>query len=378
MLQKYEKMDYRVQLMRIFACFIVIGCHVRLEPVINGGLDKELLLLHGFYDDGVTIFFMIMGFFLVAKADSILKSTGKTFLRILVPVLLLRLFISVFHDWILQEATFPECLSTPDFGIQKLLNSILTLNFSTEDFCGHLWYITSYLQIIILLPFIRLAAGKTKATDKVCCWIIFINVLAMLITDLQVLFPSAIQLRPYMIFDASVTYVIIGYVLYQKRHLFEGKRLLCLFFFLAILFVTIVRFVLQCTLFERDLSNTHFYYWNTSISLLFGVCFVCFFLTFSGQAKRKYHAVINYMGAKTYVMYLLHMMVYTFLDHRGVRDGFYAVSVWRANNLFAKSFYNIAYPLLIFVCCLSLCFVWDYIKYLISSFFTSIFGEKNI
>ena len=76
MLKKYEKMDYRVQLMRIVACFMVIGCHVRLEPVINGGLDKELLLLHGFFDDGVAVFFTIMGFFLLSKTVSIWKSTG--------------------------------------------------------------------------------------------------------------------------------------------------------------------------------------------------------------------------------------------------------------------------------------------------------------
>lgn len=363
MLKKYEKMDYRVQLMRIVACFMVIGCHVRLEPVINGGLDKELLLLHGFFDDGVAVFFTIMGFFLLSKTVSIWKSTGKTFLHILIPVFLLKICVFVFHDWILQEASFMECLLAFHIDINDLIQNILTLNFSSEDFCGHLWYITSYLRIIVLLPVIKLLTDKTESTKKVCQWIIFINVLSMVVTDLSVLLSSSIPIGTFMIFDVSVTYVVIGYMLYQNKAALESNRRLRYLCLLGMPIIIILRFVLQCYLFQRNANYSYFYFWNTGISLLFTLCFVCFFLTFPVKAPKKPYTIINYIGAKTFAIYLMHMAVYSFLDHRGVRDSFYAVTVWKKANIFTKGAYDFSYPLLVFFCCLILCLLWDTIKF---------------
>lgn len=359
MLQKYEKYDYRVQLMRIFACFIVIGCHVRMEPVINGGLDKELLLIHGFFDDGVAVFFMIIGFFLAATREPFWKSTGKTFARILVPVLLLKLFISLIGSAAVDAIPAPEALS-----LSEILGQFVTLNFHLGSYCTHLWYITAYLRIVILLPLLKLLTLDHPLSRKACGWILSLNIIGMLVADLQALFPSRFgMIGTFMILDIPATYVILGYVLYKNKHIFYNSRKCLLLFPAAMIGVNILRFLLQCVLFRESFENTRFYLWNTTVSLLFAVSFVCFFLAFPGVISSPAAKVINYIGAKTYFIYLIHVVMYTHLDYRyGIGDRIYRITIGISPNLITKLGYDLLYPALVFLCCLLIAVLIDCVK----------------
>lgn len=363
MLQKYDKYDYRVQLMRILACFIVIGCHVRAEPVINGGLDKELLLIHGFFDDGVAVFFLIMGFFLPSTKEPFWKSIGKTFCRILIPVLILKIGLQVLGSWIIHESSLLECLAHPALNLTELLHYFVSLNFSAGNYSTHLWYITSYLNIVILLPLLKLLTLDHPLAPKVCQWIIAINVIGMFVSDLRALFPAQLGIvNTFMIFDVSLTYVLIGYVLYQKQDYFKNSWKYRILFLIAMVGINILRFILQCVLFQKTLENNYFYYWTTAVSLLFTVCFAGFFLTFARETPPPWSRVINYIGKKTYWIYLIHMAVYTCLDHRNVRNQIYAITIGITPNLITKLGYDLLYPIIIFICCLLISIGIDCIK----------------
>ena len=359
MLQKYGKYDYRVQLMRIAACFIVIGCHVRMEPVIGGGLDKELLLIHGFFDDGVAVFFLIIGFFLPAVREPFWKSTGKTFVRILIPVLLLKFMIPILGGSFFHLIPPPEGLSP-----MEILGQFLTLNFLEGSYCPHLWYITSYLRIVIMLPLLKLLTLDHPLSRKACRWILLINIIAMCVTDIQVMFPSRFgAFGNVMIFDVSVTYVILGYVLYKNQHTLQNNRIYRLLFPAGMIGVNILRFVLQCFLFRESFENTYFYFWNTTIALVFSICFAGFFLTFPGDVSSSFTRIISYIGTKTYFIYLIHIVMYTHLDYcYDIRSRIYRITIGAAPNLFTKLGYDLLYPALVFLCCLSLAIVIDCLK----------------
>ena len=79
MLSKYKKMNTNVQWIRIVASIIVIGCHIRLSPVNDGVIDKGILLITGIFNDGVSMFFIMMGFFLIRGG---VKKLGKRFFYI--------------------------------------------------------------------------------------------------------------------------------------------------------------------------------------------------------------------------------------------------------------------------------------------------------
>lgn len=353
-------------MMRILACFIVIGCHVRMEPVINGGLDKELLFLHGFYDDGVAIFFMIIGFFLPTIKEPFWRSTAKTFCRILIPVFLLMLCTQLLNGWIINEASFLDCLAHPTVDLVAIIRYFVSLNF--QNYSAHLWYISAYLRIVIMLPLLKLLTLDHPISSRACKWIMIISTISMLVTDLQMAFLSkAGVIGTFMIFDVSVTYVVIGYWLYKNQHKLKNNWKYRTLFAGGMFGVNILRFILQCILFDRSLENNHFYYWNTSIALIFSVCFICFFLTFARDSGQRWTRLINYIGAKTYFIYLIHFPVFTFLDYRGVRNWVYSVTIRVTPNLVTKLGYSILYPIIIFTCCLSIAVVIDIIRFLLRS-----------
>ena len=64
---KTKKRDISIDLIRVIACLTVIGTHLCLQ-VLNGcynRIDWSRLLEKSFLTDGVPLFFMITGFFLV-------------------------------------------------------------------------------------------------------------------------------------------------------------------------------------------------------------------------------------------------------------------------------------------------------------------------
>ncbi len=68
--EKINKRDVSVDLIRVIACFIVILTHLCLQ-VLNqcfNRIDWSRLLEKSFLTDGVPLFFMITGFFLVNRA----------------------------------------------------------------------------------------------------------------------------------------------------------------------------------------------------------------------------------------------------------------------------------------------------------------------
>ncbi len=67
--EKVNKRDVSVDLIRVVACFIVILTHLCLQ-VLNqcfNRIDWSRLLEKSFLTDGVPLFFMITGFFLVNR-----------------------------------------------------------------------------------------------------------------------------------------------------------------------------------------------------------------------------------------------------------------------------------------------------------------------
>lgn len=369
MLQKYNKYDYRVQLMRILACFIVISCHLRVEPVSNGVLDKLFLLLYVFFDDGVSIFFMIMGFFLLNTQEPFWKSIGKTFIRILAPIFFFKLSIQLLNGWIINERSLSQCFLHPAFDIKSICKEFLTINFTGGNYSSHLWYIATYLSIVVAVPLLKLLALDLSLASKACRWLIAFNVTNMLITDLKVLpLFKDITISSFGIFNnIPIVFVVIGYMLYKNQKIFLKNLKYRILFIAGIIGIGILRFCLQCMFFNRGTENNYFDYWNTCISLLFSVCFVGFFLTFPQDAKSVCTKIVSYIGAKTYLIYIMHVAVYTFCDHRNIRAWLYSVTIGVANNMFTKAAYDLIYPIIIFAGCLVISLCLDCVKGLFRS-----------
>ena len=62
------KRNPSVELMRIFACLVVVGVHTCLSAVSGDSVDKGRLFISCLLADGVAVFWIIMGFFFSAGA----------------------------------------------------------------------------------------------------------------------------------------------------------------------------------------------------------------------------------------------------------------------------------------------------------------------
>lgn len=106
-----KKRDASVDLIRIFACLMVIATHMSLQ-VLNKAynrIDWSRLLEKSFLADGVPLFLMITGFFL-ANGRSYKKIWKSTIMKVLLPSLIYILFTQVFYMFIINKQSIIWCI----------------------------------------------------------------------------------------------------------------------------------------------------------------------------------------------------------------------------------------------------------------------------
>ena len=347
-LEKYKKQDVRVQIMRILACLIVIGCHVRLKPFHTGSLSKSILLVHGFMDDGVAIFFCITGFFLF-QARSFKKLAQKTVFSVVIPALAIMFFSLLLLDWVKGQETFVSCILNFQFQPKAFLISILQLAPEKVELCGHLWYVKSHIEIVAAFPVLRLVANKNggKTSRNALIWILALSGISLILSDLRSIYSPIGHINAIFVFSVPIFFILLGYILYKNKEKFKEKLVLRMGFLFGLVSITILRFVLLYYLLQKNSGNTHLSFWNSAFGGIFTVCFIGFFLTFP-ERKGKLAAIINFIASKTFTIYLMHVLIYTKLETSGIKDRIYQFSLRLKVPILSVVGYTIAYVILIF------------------------------
>lgn len=368
MLRRLEKQDVRVQLIRILACLIVIVCHSRLNPVTDNILDKSTLFIHCFFDDGVAIFFLIMGFFIFNKSYK--KIITKAVTGILFPTIVIMVISMVLSDWANNVRALSDCILHPYIDIRLIIKSILSRELYNVPISGHLWYINSYLEIVVLVPVLKLLCKRDNdASSSARRWVIFIATVNILLKDFQAILPLGIN--PFMIFDIPVFLVLCGYSLWNYNEKIIGNKKIRIISLCCASGINVIRFILQVYLFSKDINNDYFYYWNTGTACIFTVSFVIFFMTFRFNIN-KVTLVINYIGGKTFMIYLIHALILWRFNSIGIRDVFYDFWLGRGDSVVRELGFNASYALLIFSTALLISIIWGIIKSAVCKCFKSI------
>lgn len=132
---KYVSFDVNVSLMRIIACMIVIGCHIRLPVINNNIVDKSRLFIDGFFDDGVAIFFCITGFFIFNNINY-KKLWKKIITNILIPAFLTEC-VSAMLGGYLAGSNIIESITNPVASRWLLLRDFLSFEYVNGGITGH-------------------------------------------------------------------------------------------------------------------------------------------------------------------------------------------------------------------------------------------------
>lgn len=322
---KQKKRDVQVDLIRLIACLCVIGAHLCLQ-VLNqcyNRIDWSRLLEKSFFADGVPLFLMITGFFLV-NGRNYKKIWKSTIGKVLIPTLIYVIFVQIFCMFIVNKESFMWCIKNAliNFNIPAILKGILTGDMTQiNGLCIHLWYILSYVKIIIWIPVLWLVCKEEKVPKLARRMILIFGVISAVITDIQrfVSIPSIGLIKVFDLVDKEILYVLLGYELFIHKDKIKNNRKLCIISALGFLIINFIRYKIEIRYmvinsFVDIVGRENFIEWKyTVLSILSSLCL--FMAIYSFEIKNSTLGnVIVWLSDKTFGIYLIHYLLIAKVD----------------------------------------------------------------
>lgn len=148
------KRRYYIDILRILACFMVVLNH--FDPGFYAFHNKQqgtvsywlLLAFSVFCKFAVPLFFMISGALLLKKDEPISVLYKKRIFKIVVALLVTSLLYFFFEKYVINNT---------NVGLSKIY---------TEETEYHLWYLYSYIALLMSLPFLR-SIAKDLTQSKI-------------------------------------------------------------------------------------------------------------------------------------------------------------------------------------------------------------------
>ena len=246
-----KKRDISVDLIRLFACLSVIGTHLCLQ-VLNQAynrIDWGRLLEKSFFTDGVPLFFMITGFFL-ANGRNYKKIWKSTIMKVLTPSIIYILFSQIFYMFIVNKESIMWCLQNilTNLNIVQIFKGILTGNLTViNTLCDHLWYILSYVKIIIWIPVLWLVCKEEKSSKLARRIIIAFGIIATVITDIKrfITIPTIGAVKIFGLVDMELLYVLLGYELFVHKDKIKNNKKVFILSAIGFIIVNFIRYRIE-------------------------------------------------------------------------------------------------------------------------------------
>ncbi len=216
--------------------------------------------------------------------------------------------------------------------------------------CSHLWYIFSYIMVILWYPLLSVF-GKNKFARR---WAMGLFLVSVIINDIQQLYvPPIGMVITYSIINESIFFVLLGYEIHQyfksDRRDVKKIRLLGITGYIG---GNILRYILQIALFAKLGEYTSEYYLNTlTLPGIISATGMFLFINSFTVKERIVNEIFLFLGSHTYYIYILHWMIKDKLIAIGFDTWLYNKSV----DLFMGNvIYVLGYTSVIFCICLIL------------------------
>ncbi len=318
-----KKRDSSIDLIRIVACLSVILTHLCLQ-VLNrcyNRIDWSRLLEKSFLTDGVPLFFMITGFFLV-NGRSYKKIWKSTFFKILVPSFIFVIFVQIFHPFILNQMSLTECIKSINFNFMPILQAILKADVKyLNGLCDHLWYIFSYIKIVIWIPLLWLVC-KEENTSKLARRIMLLLTFAnTLIVDIQKfwIIPGFGEISILTIIPKEIMYVILGYEIFVKKDKIKNNKKICIISLVGFFIINYLRYRLEMQYMVINyltdiVDRANFMEWRYTCLNVFSGIFLFMFLYSFEIKNEKISKILTWVSDKTFGIYLIHYLILAKID----------------------------------------------------------------
>ena len=345
-MQKKSK-DINVELLRVIACLLVIGVHLLPGYVAGDHVMKARMFMACICSDSVIYFWFIMGFFLFRNKPfkQVVTSAIKT---VVIPAAVFVVATEILNDWITGNRTFIDCITVMNVDWKPIIKSVLSWNATGFTNGSHLWYVFSYMIIILWLPIVRYVCVEERWKTRV--YIYIFAQLYLLIQLIQQAIPQMPTLVPQLL-PIELVYVILGYDIYllYKKRLFGKKAAILglLIFFMAELF----RMVVQSYMTLKLQNQGYLMCWNTFPSMFAGVGLTVFILSIPVDRIKSF---VLFISGKTYPIFLLHWVVIRYHKSAEVFQSIIKITNVDSGGVIESIAYQLLMMLYVFVCSLVL------------------------
>lgn len=261
-----------IELLRIYAMFFIVWCHLWAgEVAVSGGSFMSHLFANSLGIGAVDIFILITGYFLIRRTEFTLVRFFKI------------LFQVIFYNFVIV-AVFVALGSAPPKDLLVCLFPLAPTKFNV-------WFVSQYLALILLQPFIsRLISSLTKTQYRA-----LLCIMLLLTTDFLPAFPLGYMYSGSFKLSWFITLFLVGgYVRIHGIPAIHGGVYALMFVVLSILW---------STSYLRGYTQIGY---NSLLTLAVSVTLLCVALkTDIGSNK-----AVNWIASSTFAVYLIHQNYY--------------------------------------------------------------------
>ena len=322
--KKEKKRDYAVELIRIFACITVILMHLSLHiyNIYDLQVDWSRLFEKAFFTEGIPLFFMITGFFLT-NGRSYKKILKGTLFKVLIPVAFYVVFSQIFYKFLVNQETFLECLKNwyLYINLPGITSAILKADTSyLQGICDHLWYIFSYVRIVIWIPVLWLVCKDEPIPNLARKIMIILQFIKMVVIDIQRFYVLPMgEIVVFSLIDFEIIYVLLGYEMFRNKDIIKGNKKARWISLLGVVIINIIRYKLEQQLMIMNsytdiMGRATFVEWRyTSLNVITGILAFIFFYSFD-ITNVKFQKILSWISDKTFGIYLVHYLIIAKID----------------------------------------------------------------
>ena len=308
--------DPGIDLLRVIACLIVIGTHVD----VMGTGDSTKLFIRLLLSDGVTLFFVISGFFFFKKGfkETLIRSLKS----IVLPGIAVMFMTYLFAPFIRGEKSVLQCFTEPAFDLCGFITDVFSWGGGIrESLASHLWYIFTYLQLVLAYPLLKPLYTKDDRYRKYRWFImgfIFINQIIMDLNMTGLISLLPVQISPFMLYTAPAMLLMAGAELAMIMPAIKKSTKLKELRIGAVIVLAMtlaLRFLVQKEVFRLNSTQDFYIYWNCAFATVESIAFIIFILSFDFKGNKAAETVAR-AGKYTFFIYLFHYGIYHLLFFR--------------------------------------------------------------
>lgn len=351
-----SKRNANIEFARIIGCLIVVSLHICTWYISGDKILPNALLIRSFLNDGVPIFWYIMGYFLFSNPNaSYKKRMLKTVKTLLLPAFGVMVFAQIWQDWVLAgwgKVNFFSCLDMHSFDAHNLFGNILRWS-SDMTFGGHLWYVFSYVEVLLWVPLLKYICINDVKANKYRRYLMLLTVLFVIKRDISQITNIVINGQTYTItiptvFSPTLLYVLLGYeVSLYKRQIKDNAKWLFWSGLVCYGGGNLAKYAISSYLMSISTSKTHFVGISSTFAYLASLGLFIAMLCLPIKPGSRFERVVLNLGSSTLGIYLIHTCVYRKLNALGLRKVIFS-GVSEAENLPLEILCTIVYALIVF------------------------------